>query len=134
VTFKKADDLREIVRKTPLDRILVETDAPYLAPQPHRGKRNERAYVALVAARIAEERGVETAVIAQHTTANARRLFCLPSHPMSSSPDLSIIIVNWNVRDLLRALPGVHRTRARQSGRRSHRRGQRLVGWQRGDS
>ena len=81
VTFKKADDLREIVRKTPLDRILVETDAPYLAPQPHRGKRNEPAYVALVAARIAEERGVETAVIAHHTTANARRLFCLPSNP-----------------------------------------------------
>jgi len=79
VTFKKADDLREIARKAPLDRILVETDAPYLAPQPYRGKRNQPAYVTFVAERIAAERGVETAVIAQYTTANARRLFHLPS-------------------------------------------------------
>lgn len=78
VTFKKADDLREIARQTPLARLLIETDAPYLAPHPHRGKRNEPGYVAYVAARIAEVRGVETAVIAQHTTANARRLFKLP--------------------------------------------------------
>lgn len=78
VTFKKADDLREIVRRTPLERLLIETDAPYLAPQPYRGKRNEPAYVSLVAARMAEVKGVETAVIAHHTTANARRLFGLP--------------------------------------------------------
>ncbi|MCB8983309.1 MAG: TatD family hydrolase [Ardenticatenaceae bacterium] len=79
VTFKKADDLRDIVRRTPLDRLLVETDAPYLTPQPYRGKRNQPAYVTYVAERIAAERGVETAVIAQHTTANARRLFRLPA-------------------------------------------------------
>jgi TatD DNase family protein len=79
VTFKKADELREIVRRTPLERILIETDAPYLAPQPHRGKRNEPAYVALVAEAIAAVKGVETAVIAHHTTANARHLFRLPS-------------------------------------------------------
>jgi len=77
VTFKKADDLREIARKTPLDRILIETDAPYLTPQPFRGKRNQPAYVAYVAERLAAEKGVETAVFAQHTTANARRLFRL---------------------------------------------------------
>ena len=81
VTFKKADDLREIVRQTPLERILIETDAPYLAPEPYRGKRNESAYVALVAARIAEVKGVDTAVIAQQTSANAGRLFRLPAPP-----------------------------------------------------
>lgn len=75
VTFKKADDLREIARKVPNDRILVETDAPFLTPQPYRGKRNEPAYVAYVAERLAAERGVETAVFAQQTTANTRRLF-----------------------------------------------------------
>lgn len=79
VTFKKADELREIVRQAPLERLLIETDAPYLAPQPFRGQRNEPAYVAFVAERMAVERGVDTAVIAHHTTANARRLFRLPS-------------------------------------------------------
>jgi TatD DNase family protein len=75
VTFKKADDLREIARKVPDDRILVETDAPFLTPHPYRGKRNEPAYVAYVAERLAAERGVETAVFAQQTTVNTRRLF-----------------------------------------------------------
>ena len=75
VTFKKADDLREIAKKVPNDRILVETDAPFLTPHPYRGKRNEPAYVAYVAERLAEERGVSTAVFAQQTTANAQRLF-----------------------------------------------------------
>lgn len=75
VTFKKADDLREIAKKVPDDRLLVETDAPFLTPHPYRGKRNEPAYVAYVAERLAVERGVETAVLAQQTTANARRLF-----------------------------------------------------------
>lgn len=75
VTFKKADDLRQIARQVPADRILVETDAPFLTPQPYRGKRNEPGYVAYVAARLAQERGVETAVFAQQTTANAERLF-----------------------------------------------------------
>jgi TatD DNase family protein len=75
VTFKKADELREIAQKVPDDRILVETDAPFLTPHPYRGKRNEPAFVAYVAKRLAEERGVETAVFAQQTTANAHRLF-----------------------------------------------------------
>ncbi len=75
VTFKKADELRRIAAQVPLDRILVETDAPFLAPHPYRGKRNEPAHVAYVAERIAQERGVETAVFAQQTTANALKLF-----------------------------------------------------------
>ena len=75
ITFKKADDLREIAAKVPLDRILVETDAPFLTPHPYRGKRNEPAYVAYVAEKLAAVRGMETAVLAQHTTQNALRLF-----------------------------------------------------------
>lgn len=75
VTFKKADDLREIAQKVPDDRILVETDAPFLTPHPYRGKRNEPAYVAYVAEKLAEVRGVNTAVFAQQTTENAHRLF-----------------------------------------------------------
>ncbi|MCC6606379.1 MAG: TatD family hydrolase [Anaerolineae bacterium] len=75
VTFKKADDLREIAQKVPDDRILVETDAPFLTPQPYRGKRNEPAYVAYVAEKLAEVRGVSTAVFASQTTENAQRLF-----------------------------------------------------------
>jgi TatD DNase family protein len=75
VTFKKAEDLRDIVARMPLDRILVETDAPYLTPQPFRGKRNEPGYVRFVAEKIAEVRGMETAVFAAHSTANAERLF-----------------------------------------------------------
>ena len=75
VTFKKADGLREIVAQVPLDRLLVETDAPFLTPHPYRGKRNEPAYVAYVVERIAKVRGMETAVLAQQTTTNALRLF-----------------------------------------------------------
>jgi TatD DNase family protein len=79
VTFKKADELREIAAKVPEDRLLVETDAPFLTPHPYRGKRNEPAYVVYVAERLATERGVATAVLAQQTTANARRLFSVIS-------------------------------------------------------
>ncbi len=75
VTFKKAAELRRIAVKAPLDRILVETDAPFLTPHPYRGKRNEPAYVRFVAERIAEERGMDAAVFAQHTAENAQRLF-----------------------------------------------------------
>jgi TatD DNase family protein len=77
VTFKKAEELRQIAAKVPLDRILVETDAPYLTPHPYRGKRNEPGYVRFVAEKIAEVRGMETAVFAAQTTANAERLFRL---------------------------------------------------------
>lgn len=75
VTFKKADELREIVAKVPLERILVETDAPYLTPHPYRGKRNEPGYVCFVAEKIADVRGMETAVFAKQSTVNAERLF-----------------------------------------------------------
>ncbi len=75
ITYKKANDLREIAAKAPLERILVETDAPFLTPQPYRGKRNEPAYVAYVAEKLAEVRGMVTAEIAHHTTQNALRLF-----------------------------------------------------------
>lgn len=77
VTFKKADDLRAIAARAPLERILVETDAPFLAPQPQRGKRNEPAYVVHVAERLASLHGLETAEFAAQTTANAEQLFGL---------------------------------------------------------
>jgi TatD DNase family protein len=75
LTYKKADGLRHIAAQAPLDRILVETDAPFLPPQPVRGRRNEPAYVTYVAGRLAEIRGRQPAEVAQHTTENARRLF-----------------------------------------------------------
>jgi TatD DNase family protein len=67
--------LPERVRETPLDRLVVETDCPYLPPTPHRGQRNEPAYVRLTAARVAEIRGLPLAEVERATTANARRLF-----------------------------------------------------------
>jgi TatD DNase family protein len=75
LTFKKSDGLREIAAALPQDRILVETDAPYLAPEPHRGRRNEPAYVAHTAAALAAARGTDLATIARQTTANFYRLF-----------------------------------------------------------
>jgi TatD DNase family protein len=75
VTFAKADALRETARRTPADRLLVETDAPYLAPAPFRGKRNEPAYVAKVVERIAAVRGVATDELARQTAGNFQRLF-----------------------------------------------------------
>lgn len=75
VTFKKSDDLRAIAADVPLDRILVETDAPYLAPVPMRGKRNEPAFVAHTARHVAEVKGVAEAELARVTTANFQRLF-----------------------------------------------------------
>lgn len=75
VTFKRSDALRAIARSVPLARILVETDAPYLAPQPKRGKPNEPAYVAMTAASLAETLGLSAQALAQATTANFYRLF-----------------------------------------------------------
>jgi TatD DNase family protein len=75
LTFKKSDGLRAIAESLPADRILVETDAPYLAPGPHRGKRNEPAYVVETARVLAEVRGVSTDEIAGLTTDNFFRLF-----------------------------------------------------------
>lgn len=73
VTFRKAEDLRETAKEVPLDRLLVETDCPFLAPVPYRGKRNEPAYVVEVARCIAELRGVEVEEIAKVTSENFKR-------------------------------------------------------------
>ena len=75
VTFKAAEELRAIVRDVPLDRLLVETDAPYLAPIPKRGKTNEPAFVAHTAAKVAELKGVSLAELEAATTDNFFRLF-----------------------------------------------------------
>ena len=75
LTFRNADALREVARWIPADRILVETDSPYLAPVPHRGKRNRPAFVAATAACLAELRGLSLPALADLTTANALRLF-----------------------------------------------------------
>jgi TatD DNase family protein len=75
VTFKNSADLREIARSVPADRFLVETDAPYLAPLPYRGKRNEPAYVVEVAKVLAQVRGVSFEEICRQTTENFFRLF-----------------------------------------------------------
>jgi len=75
VTFKKSVAVQEAALKQPADAILVETDAPYLAPIPRRGKRNEPAYVAYTATRIAELRGVDPEAFAQTTYENALRVF-----------------------------------------------------------
>jgi len=75
VTFKKAEELRAIVANVPLDRLLVETDSPYLAPIPHRGKRNEPAFVAHTAAAVAKLKNVDVERLADATTDNFFRLF-----------------------------------------------------------
>ena len=75
ITFKNAAALREVVRQLPLERILVETDSPYLTPVPHRGKRNEPAYVSLVAETIANVKGLSLEEVARVTTLNAVELF-----------------------------------------------------------
>ena len=75
LTFKRSDELRAIAKELPADRILVETDAPYLAPLPYRGKRNEPAYVVETAKVLAETRGVSVDEIARQTTENFFRLF-----------------------------------------------------------
>ena len=77
VTFKNADTVREVARNIPSDRLLVETDAPYLAPVPHRGHTNEPAFVADTARFLAELRGVDLETLAQQTTDNFFELFPL---------------------------------------------------------
>ena len=81
LTFKRSEELREIARDVPADRLLVETDAPYLAPQPYRGKRNEPAYVAETARVLAQVKGVSEAKIAEITTDNFFRLFTKMPRP-----------------------------------------------------
>jgi len=77
ITFKKADDIRQAAAYAPDDRILVETDAPYLAPIPHRGKRNEPAFLVKTLEALAQVRGVSPSRAAEATTANAFRMFNL---------------------------------------------------------
>jgi len=82
LTFKNSQDIRDIAAAAPIDRLLVETDAPYLAPTPHRGKRNEPAFVRHTADVLADVKGVPRADIARITTENAQRLFSkLPNWP-----------------------------------------------------
>ena len=86
VTFKSAGEVREVAKLVPLDRLLVETDAPYLAPVPQRGKRNEPGFVAHTAAMVAELRGLPAAEVAELTTANFFRLFA-KAKPPATHPD-----------------------------------------------
>jgi TatD DNase family protein len=75
VTFKNGETMREVAAKVPDDRLLVETDSPFLTPVPYRGKRNEPAYVALVAQKVAEVRGITPDVLAEQAATNTRRFF-----------------------------------------------------------
>ncbi|MNJ72936.1 putative deoxyribonuclease YcfH [compost metagenome] len=75
ITFKNAKQPKEVLKQTPIDRLLLETDAPYLTPHPYRGKRNESAYVNLVAEAAAELKGVSFQEIAEKTTRNALERF-----------------------------------------------------------
>lgn len=75
VTFKNAGEIQTIVQEIPLEKILIETDAPFLAPHPHRGKRNEPAYVLYTAKKISELRSIDVKAIMDQTSVNAARLF-----------------------------------------------------------
>jgi TatD DNase family protein len=77
ITYKKNDDLRKAAKIVPLERLLVETDSPYLSPEPVRGRTNEPANVRRTGAKLAEVHGVSVEDLAAATTANARRLFAL---------------------------------------------------------
>lgn len=86
VTFKNAAAVKEVARRVPLDRLLIETDAPYLAPVPYRGKRNEPSFVPHVAAEIARLRDVPVEDIAAATSANFFRLFRISPHDQDAVP------------------------------------------------
>lgn len=77
VTFKNAKKPKEVVAEIPLDKLLIETDCPYLTPHPYRGKRNEPSYVKLVAEQIAEIKGLTLEEVADVTTRNAKKLFAI---------------------------------------------------------
>ncbi len=87
ITFKKSEALRAIAAAVPLDRLLVETDAPYLAPEPYRGKTNEPAYVVHTAATLAQVKGVSAEQIAEVTTENFFRLFTKVPRAPAGSPN-----------------------------------------------
>ena len=91
LTFKKADALREVARRVPIERLLVETDCPYLAPVPHRGKRNEPAYVDLVLQTLAEIRELSAEALASQIVRNFESLFRPSGHPSpAGSTDPSV--------------------------------------------
>ena len=75
VTFRQATELKEVVKNLPLDRLLIETDSPYLAPVPYRGNQNQPAYVVEVAAYIAQLKGLSMKEVAEQTTKNYQKLF-----------------------------------------------------------
>jgi TatD DNase family protein len=75
ITFKNAEELRDVARRVPIERLLIETDSPYLAPVPHRGKKNEPRFVSHVANKIAELRGMEPEALVATTGENFFRLF-----------------------------------------------------------
>lgn len=79
ITYKRSEALRSVVKETPSNRLLIETDCPYLAPQSKRGQRNEPAYVVEVAEKVAEVKGIGVTVVEQITTENASRLFNIAS-------------------------------------------------------
>jgi len=79
LTFRNAQALREVARRVPLERCLIETDSPYLAPAPHRGKTNNPAYVPFVAQQLADLKGLPLAQVARATTLNFERLFGIPA-------------------------------------------------------
>lgn len=79
VTYRNAQDHAAVAKSVPLDRLLIETDCPYLTPEPHRGKRNDSSYVRLVAQKIAELRGISMEKVAEATTENGKRLFRIGS-------------------------------------------------------
>jgi len=85
VTFAKSHELQEVVRRIDLNRVLIETDCPFLAPVPYRGRRNEPAYVVEVAKKIADLRSISVKEVAQRTTENARRCFPQIGSPGSIS-------------------------------------------------
>ena len=91
LTFRNAEELRQVAREVPLDRCLIETDSPYLAPMPHRGKTNQPAYVALVAARLAEIKGLDLATVARATSANFEQLFGVPQLQISEERHAKIL-------------------------------------------
>jgi TatD DNase family protein len=77
VTFPKAQQIRDVAKEVPLDRIFIETDSPFLAPVPYRGKRNEPAFVMEVARQLGELRGISTEEVGQITSQNVYRFFSL---------------------------------------------------------